>query len=106
MSRARVKRPAEPKLLIALRILVFAFIPICGADELFATSIFELLFIFGWGVLFMFGAPLLLILEVVGLFEVLKHPELASDSGKWFYHVISLCAYGAIVLVLFTVFCK
>jgi hypothetical protein len=100
MNRAAVRR-GEPKWLIALWIIVFGFMPALMSCVTFVPSAPEILFVLGWGFLFMLCAPLLLILEIIGLFEVLKHPELTPDSGCWLYHIISLAAYGGIVFVAF-----
>jgi hypothetical protein len=104
MNRAATLRRTEPKWLIALRIIVFGFIPGSMAGLSFVPSTPEILFLLGWGIVFVLCAPFLFIVEVVGLFEVLKHPELTPDSGHWLYHIISLLAYGAIVFAAFYIF--
>jgi hypothetical protein len=90
----------EPKWLTALRIIVFAFIP----TSLACISLKSLpgieLFFYIWTLIFLFTAPMLFIVEIVGLFKVIWHPELYFRYGDRAYHVLSLFGYFAIVLVL------
>jgi hypothetical protein len=90
----------EPKWLTALRIIVFAFIPTSLACVSLKSSPNIDLFFYAWTLLFLFSAPILFILEIVGLFKVIGHPELYFRYGDRAFHVVSLLGYFAMILVL------
>ena len=91
----------EPKWLIALRFLVFGFIVFSFLSLEFSHSFFiDILFAF-WAILFMPTAPMLLLAEIVCLYQVFEHPELSSKYGKLRYHILSVSGYGLILFMFF-----
>lgn len=99
------ERRGEPKSLIALRILVFGFIPTCVTCLLLTKSVFVELFLGTWGMAFIPGSLLLLLLEIIYLHRVCKHPELRSNYGHPLYHIISITAYSLVFLCFVAALC-
>jgi hypothetical protein len=95
------KRRGEPGWLIALRILVFGFIVLSFLRPWFIQpGLVDLLFII-WAMVFMVAAPVLLITEIICLFQVFERPEMCAKYGKPVYHILSLSGYGIIIFLFF-----
>lgn len=95
------KRCGEPGWLIALRILVFGFIVVTFLRPWFIQPGFvDLLFIM-WALVFMMAAPVLLITEIICLFQVFERPDMRTKYGKLVYHILSLSGYVIIIFLFF-----
>jgi hypothetical protein len=90
-----------PKWLSSLRIIVFGFVLLLFLRLWFLQPGLVDLFYIIWDVLFMVSAPVLLITEIVCLFEVSENPEMRAAYGKPLYHILSLSGYGIIVFLFF-----
>ena len=95
------KHRGEPGWLIALRILVFGFILLSFLSLWFVQSSFVNILFIVWAMVFMVAAPVLLITEIVCLFQVTDNPELRTKYGKPVYHILSLSGYGIIIFLFF-----
>jgi Prokaryotic RING finger family 1 len=95
------KVTSEPKWLLTLRLLVFGFITFCFISLQFPQSVFLNWLFVVWALVFMPTAPVLLMSEIICLFQVSEHPEMRLKYGKPLYHILSLSGYGLILFLFF-----
>jgi len=95
------KRISEPKWLTALRILVFGFIVFSFGSLQLSQSLFVNILFAAWAIVFMPTAPLLLLTEIICLFQVSERPELRAKYGRPLYHILSLSGYCIIIFLFF-----
>jgi hypothetical protein len=93
------KRSGEPNWLTSLRVIVFGFVLLLFLRLWFLQpGLIDLVYII-WAILFMVSAPILLITEMVCLFQVTENPEMRLLYGKTIYHILSLSGYGILIFL-------
>lgn len=92
---------SEPKWLTALRVLVFGFIVFSFASLQVSQSLFVNILFAAWAILFMPTAPMLLLAEIICLYQFYEHPEMRAKYGRPLYHILSLSGYCIIIFLFF-----
>ena len=95
------RKTSEPRWLSALRMAVFGFIVFSFLSLQLSQSFFASVWFFVWGLIFSLAAPLLLLIEIICLFQVSEHPEMRASYGRPLYHILSLSGYGIIIFLFF-----
>jgi hypothetical protein len=54
-----------------------------------------------WAMLFMPAAPILLLSEIICLYQFYEHRDMRSTYGRPLYHVLSLSGYCLIIFLFF-----
>jgi Prokaryotic RING finger family 1 len=101
IMRELKKGISEPKWLSALRIVVFGFIVFSFASLQLSQSLFVNVLFAIWAMLFMPAAPILLLSEIICLYQFYEHPNMRSKYGRPLYHVLSLSGYCLIIFLFF-----